>query len=84
MLGCLLFEKFKKFNEYCSLSKAATISYKIFETNSSFHVKYRTTRKVGSLYFGSLLLVLTKCFFCQGGGALGYHSMKFIHFPNIS
>ena len=25
MLGCLLFKKFKKFNESCSLSKAATM-----------------------------------------------------------
>ena len=25
MLGCLLFKKFKKFNEYCSFSKAARI-----------------------------------------------------------
>ena len=24
----------------------ATITYKVFETNSSFHVKYRTTEKV--------------------------------------
>ena len=26
MLGCLLFKKFKKFNEYCSLPKAAGMS----------------------------------------------------------
>ena len=26
MLGCLLFKKFKKFNESCSLSKAARMS----------------------------------------------------------
>ena len=26
MLGCLLFEKFKKFNESCSLLKAARLS----------------------------------------------------------
>ena len=28
MLGCLLFKKFKKFNEFCSLSKAARMSYR--------------------------------------------------------
>ena len=29
------------------------------------------------------LLVLTKFSFWQGGWALGYHSMKFRHFPDI-
>ena len=41
----------------------------IFETNSSFHVKERTTGKVS---------------FWQEDWALGYHSMEFRHFPDIS
>ena len=39
MSGCLLFKKLKRFNESCSLSKSPTITHKISETNSSFHVK---------------------------------------------
>ena len=36
MLGCLLFKKFKKFNETCSLSKAAKIS-SLFEKCCNFY-----------------------------------------------
>ena len=36
MLGCLLFKKFKKFNESCSLSKAARMS-SIFEKCCDFY-----------------------------------------------
>ena len=43
-----------------------TITYKIFETNTSF------------------LLVLTKLSIWPGDWALGYHSMGFRHFPEIS
>ena len=39
MSGCLSFKKLKRFNESCSLSKSATITQEISETNSSFHVK---------------------------------------------
>ena len=46
MLGCLLFKNSKKFNESCSLPKAATISHKIFETSPSFPVKWGLTGKV--------------------------------------
>ena len=59
-----------------------TITHKISETNSSFHVKQRTTEK--SRFFKSFLLVLTKLPFWQGDWALGYHSMKFRQFLNIS
>ena len=33
MLGCFLFKKFKKFNESCSLSKAARISSTYLKEN---------------------------------------------------
>ena len=39
---------------------AETTIHKIFETNSSFHVKQHTTGKVQFLFFSSILLVLTK------------------------
>ena len=34
-LGCLLLNKFKKFNESCSLSKAATVSSKAVECHQN-------------------------------------------------
>ena len=37
-----------------------TIICKIFETNSSFHVKYRTMGRVQYAFFKRFLLVLTK------------------------
>ena len=52
-----------------------TTSHKIFETNSSFHVKWRTTGKVLLLIFGTFLLVLTEFSFWHGGWVLDYHSM---------
>ena len=45
------------------MSTLTTISHKIFETNSSFYVKNRTTGKVQFLFFRRLLLVLTKSSF---------------------
>ena len=36
------------------------ISYKISETNSSFHGRYRTTGKVLLLFFWTILLALAK------------------------
>ena len=57
---------------------------KIFEINSSFHVKYRTTGKVQILFFNSLLLLLTKFSFWEEWWALGYNSMKVWDFPDIS
>ena len=61
-----------------------TIIHKIFETNSSFHVKQRTTGTVQFLFFSSFLLLLTKFLFWEEDWALGYNSMKFRHFPDIS
>ena len=61
-----------------------TISYKIFETYSSFHEKQGTTGKVELLFFGTFSPVQAKFLFWLGGWALGYHSMKFRYFPNIS
>ena len=55
----------------------ATTIHKIFETNSSFHVKQRTTGKVQFLFFSRFLLVLTKFSFWEEDWALGYNSMKF-------
>ena len=51
---------------YYSLQKyqeISTISYKIFETNSSFHVKWRSKGKGYSPFSGTFLLVLTKFLF---------------------
>ena len=44
---------------------STTTTDKIFEKNSSFHVKWRTTRKVQFLFSRSLLLKLT-IFFLAG------------------
>ena len=43
----------------------SAITHKIFETNSIFQVKYRTTGKVSFLFFKSFLLVSTKLSFWQ-------------------
>ena len=66
------------------MCKKPTITDKISETNSSFRVKYPTAGKVSLLFSKSFLLVLTKISFWHGDWALGYHSMEFRHFPNIS
>ena len=68
---------------YDNYGKATTIP-KIFETKSSFHVKQRSTRKVQFLFFSSFLLVLTKYSFWEEDWALGYNSMKFGDFSDIS
>ena len=49
---------------------------KIFEKNSSFHVKKHTTGKVRFLFSRKLLLVLTKFYLWEEDWALGYTSMK--------
>ena len=84
------FERSVYWNKYKTKSdnkdtvNESAITHKISETNSSFHVKKRTTGKVSFLFSKSFLPVLTKLLFWQGDWALGYHSMKFRHFPNIS
>ena len=42
-----------------------TIIQKIFETNSSFHMKWRTSANIQYLFFRKLLLVLTKLSFWE-------------------
>ena len=42
------------------------------------------THKIFEPNSSFLFLVLTKLSFWQRDGALGYHSMKFIQFPDIS
>ena len=54
-----------------------TTTDKIFEKNSRFHVKQRTTRKNQFLFSRSLLLVLAKFPFWEEDWALGYDSLKF-------
>ena len=66
--------------QYYFKSPRSTISYKIFETNSSFH---ENLGHHGKSLIATFLLVLAKFLFWQGPWILGYHSMKFRHFPNI-
>ena len=54
-----------------------TIIHKVLETNSSFHVKERTTGKVQFLFFRKLLLLLTKFSFWEEDRGLGNNSVKF-------
>ena len=65
-------------------SKKKKITQKIFEVNSSFHVKQHPMRKVWFLFLKSFVLVLAKLSFSPGDWPLGYHSMKFRHFPDFS
>ena len=53
------------------------IPHKIFDTNSSFHVKKYTTGKVDFLFFRGFLLLSSKLSFWQGDWTLGYYSMEF-------
>ena len=68
---------------YNIINLESTITHKISETNSKFHVALRTGGKVQFLFCKSSLLVLTKILFWQGDWALGYHSMKFRKFPDL-
>ena len=61
-----------------------TISFKAFESNSSLHVKQRTTGKVQLLFSEAFLLLLAKVLFCQGDWKLAYHSIKLEQFLNFS
>ena len=45
--------------------RTPTIIHKIFETNSSFHVKQRTTGNIRFLFFRKFMLVLTKLSFWE-------------------
>ena len=64
---------------------AETTIHKIFDRNSSFHVKQLTTGKVEFLFFQRILQLITKLLFRGGRGvgeetALGNNSMKFYDF----
>ena len=63
--------------EYVRALGVTTSTDKIFEKNSSFHVKLSTTGKVQFPFWSSLLLVLTKFCFQEEDWALAYNSMKF-------
>ena len=56
--------------------KVPTTIHRIFETNSSFHVKQRTTGKVQFLFFRSCFLVLAKFSFWEEDWSQRYNSMK--------
>ena len=64
-------------------SSLSTKIHKVFETNSSFLVKYRAMGKVQFLYFRRFSLVLTKFLFREDW-ALGNNSKTFWVFPDIS
>ena len=57
---------------------------RIFETNSNFHVKQGTMGKVQFLSYKSFFLVLTKFLLGEEDWALGYNSVMFCNFPDIS
>ena len=56
-------ETMNYFRKKLDLRHLARIIHKIFETNSSFHVKQRTTGKVQLLFFRRFCLVLIKFLF---------------------
>ena len=66
------------------VASGPTVINRVFKTNSSFHVKQHSAGKVKFLLFKGFLLVQTKFSFWQGEWALGYRSMEFSNFPDIS
>ena len=58
------------------------ITHKISETNSNFQLKWRTTRKIS--IFQEFSSSINKLSFWQRGWTLGYHSVRFRQFPDIS
>ena len=64
----------------------AAISNKIFETDSSFRVKWRTAVKVQFLFFNSFFVVLAKWSFWQGARQWAFILWgldSFLIFPNF-
>ena len=72
-----LYKKIKGTAAVKLYKKISTTMGKIFEKNSSFHVKERTTGKVQFAFSISLLLVLLKFSFWEKDWELSYNSMKF-------
>ena len=66
--NCSKWVKFRHGGNTCTRLYIATIIHKISETNSSFHVKYRTTGNVSFLFFKSSLLVAS----CKACGCVCY------------
>ena len=75
---------FVKMRLVLEIKGVATIIHKIFEANSTFHVKWRPMGKVWFPFFKGFLLVLTRLRFWQGDWAPGYHSMGIWDFPDFS
>ena len=67
----------------CNILKSTTMD-KIFETKSTFPVKQGTTGKVQFVFFTGFFLVLKIFSFWEEDWALGYNSMRFWDFPDIS
>ena len=61
-----------------------TMSHKIFETNSSFDVKYHTTKKSLIAIFRTFCTSINKTFIFSGLFIFSTFIMKSQHFPNIS
>ena len=72
----------KVYHEYFS---EAAIIHKISETSSNFHVTLVHYGKGLISVFQERFASINKIFILMGGGwALGYDSMRFKHFPDIS
>ena len=67
-----------------NLDMLGTAIHKIFETNLFFMGSSALREKFSFCFFKSFLLAVAKFSIWQGDWALGYHSMGFRHFPDIS
>ena len=65
-------------------NRNTAILAKIYETNVSVSVKYRTTAKVQFQFLNSFSLVLTKFSFWEEDWALSYNSMNIWDLLSIS
>ena len=75
---CFLFVFEIEISVFFQITKKFTaIPDKIFETNSSFHVKQHTAGKIQFLFLRVFLPVLAKLSFWAGDWALGYNSLNF-------
>ena len=62
----------------------STINHRIFETSTRFHVISALWEKFNS-FFEEFFASINKIFILAGGDcALGYHSLQFRHFLDIS